>query len=67
MATMWIVGVVTVVVLVACVWALLVGGGEQGPFLALSKRWSDGRVTGARGSTDFQDDLRKPRDESELL
>jgi hypothetical protein len=64
---MWIIGVIVVVVIAFCVWALFFGGGEHGPFLSLSKFGSDGRITSTRGTTDFQDDLRKPRDETELL
>jgi hypothetical protein len=48
--------------------AIFLGGGERGPFLGLSKApGSDGKLTTSRGRTDFQDDLRKPRDENELL
>ena len=34
---MWILGVLVIVVIVACVAAIFLGGGEQGPFLAISK------------------------------
>lgn len=64
---MWIIGVVVVVVLVACVAAIFLGGGEQGPFLSLSKLGSTGKITTTRGRTDFHDDLRKPQNENELL
>jgi hypothetical protein len=64
---MWIVGVVIIVVIAACVLAILLGGGQQGPFLGLSKFGSTGKVTTSRGRTDFQGDLKKPRDENELL
>jgi hypothetical protein len=64
---MWILGVVVVVVVAACVGAIFLGGGEQGPFLGLSKLGSQGKVTSSRGRTDFQDNLRKPRNENELL
>jgi len=39
----------------------------EGPFLSLSKLGSAGEVTTSRGPTDFHDDLRKPRNENELL
>ena len=39
----------------------------QGPFLGLSKLGSRNRITTTRGQTDFQGDLRKPRNENELL
>jgi hypothetical protein len=64
---MWIVGVVIIVVIAACVAAIFLGGGEQGPFVSLSKLGSTGKITTTRGRTDFQDDLRKPRNENELL
>jgi hypothetical protein len=64
---MWIIGVVVVVVIAVCVAALFFGGGEQGPFLSLSKLDEGGKMTTARNRTDFHDDLRKPRDENELL
>ena len=67
MASMWIVGVVVIVVMVACVAAIFLGGGEQGPFLSLSKFGLRNRITTTRGQTDFQGDLRKPPNESELL
>jgi hypothetical protein len=34
---MWIVGVLVIVVIAACVAAIFLGGGEQGPFVAISK------------------------------
>jgi hypothetical protein len=64
---MWIVGVVVIVVIGACVAAIFLGGGEHGPFVALSKFASTGRITSTRGRTDFHDDLRKPPNENELL
>ena len=50
-----------------CVAAILFGGGDQAPFLSLSKVGSRGKLTTSRRRTDFQDDLRKPRNENELL
>ena len=67
MASMWIVGVVVIVVMVACVAAIFLGGGEQGPFLSLSKLGSRNRITTTRGQADFQGDLRRPPNENELL
>ena len=64
---MWIIGVVVVVVIAICVVALFLGGGEQGPFLSLSKLGSRNRITTTRGQTDFQGDLRRPSNENELL
>ena len=64
---MWILGVVVIVVIAACLAAIFLGGGEQGPFLGLSKLGSRNRITTTRGQTDFQGDLRKPRNENELL
>jgi hypothetical protein len=64
---MWILGVVVIVVLAGCVAALFFGGGEQGPFLSLSKFGASGKTTSTRGRADFQGDLRKPPDENELL
>jgi hypothetical protein len=58
---MWIVGVLVVVVMVACVAAIFLGGGEQGPFVAIS------RYGGRRVRDHYQDDLRKPPNEGELL
>jgi hypothetical protein len=63
----WIVGVVVVVVIALCVAAIFLGGGEQGPFLSLSKLGSSGKITTSRGRADFQGDLHKPRNENELL
>jgi hypothetical protein len=58
---MWILGVLVIVVIVACVAAIFLGGGEQGPFLAISR-------FGARRTRDhYQDGLRKPPNENELL
>jgi hypothetical protein len=62
-----VLGIVVVVVIAACVLAILFGGGEQGPVLSISKFWSTGTTTSSRGRTDFHDDLRKPRNENELL
>jgi hypothetical protein len=64
---MWIVGVVIVVVIAACVAAIFLAGGDKGPFVALSRLGSSGRITTTRGQTDFHDDLRKPPNENELL
>jgi hypothetical protein len=64
---MWIVGVVVVVVIAACVAAIFLAGGDQGPLLSLSKFGSTGKITSSRGRTDFHDDLRKPPNENELL
>jgi hypothetical protein len=61
---MWLIGVLVIAVIAACVAAIFLGGGEQGPFLSLSKLGSTGRF---RGRPDFQDDLRKPSNENELL
>jgi hypothetical protein len=65
---MWIIGVVVIVVIAACVLAIFLGGGERGgPFVSLSKPGSRGKITTGRGRTDFQDHLRKPPNENELL
>ena len=58
---MWILGVLVIVVIVACVAAIFRGGGEQGPFLAISK------FGGRRTRDHYQDGLRKPPNENELL
>ena len=58
---MWIVGVLVIVVMVAGVAAIFLGGGEQGPFLSISKFGS------WRYRNDYQSDLRKPPNENELL
>ena len=58
---MWIVGVLVIVVIAACVAAIFLGGGEQGPFVAISK------FGGRRYGDHYQDDLRKPPNENELL
>ena len=50
-----------IVVIVACVAAIFLGGGEQGPFLAISK------FGGRRTRDHYQDGLRKPPNENELL
>jgi hypothetical protein len=63
---MWILGVVVVVVIAGCVLAIFLIPG-RGPFAALSDVGKRGRFYTARRVTDFQDDLRKPRDENELL
>ena len=47
--------------------AILFGGGEQGPFVSLSKLGSTRKVTTACGRTDLQGDLRKRRNDNELL
>jgi hypothetical protein len=57
----WIVGVLVIVVLAACVAAIFLGGGEQGPFVAISK------FGGRRYRNHYQDDLVKPPNENELL
>jgi hypothetical protein len=67
MASMWFLGAVVIVVMVGCIAAIFLGGGEQGPFLSLSKLGSRNRITTTRGQTDFQGDLRKPPNETELL
>jgi hypothetical protein len=59
--------VVVIVVIAAGVLAVFLGGGEQGPFLSPSKLGSRGKITTSRGRADFQGDLRKPRNENELL
>jgi hypothetical protein len=64
---MWILAVVVVVVIGACIAAILLAGGEQGPFLGLSKLGATGKITTSRRRTDFLDDLRKPPNENELL
>jgi hypothetical protein len=64
---MWILGVIVVVVIGVGVLAIFFGGGEQGPFLSISKYGSTGKVTSTRGRTDFHDDLRKPPNDNELL
>jgi hypothetical protein len=64
---MWIIGVVVIVVIGACVAAIFLGGGDKGPFLSISKLGSTGKITTSRGRTDFQGDLRKPPNENELL
>jgi hypothetical protein len=64
---MWILGVVVVVVIVAALAAIFLGGGEQGPFVSLSKLGSSGKITTSRGRADFQANLRKPPGENELL
>jgi len=58
---MWILGVLVIVVIVACVAAIFLGGGELGPFLAIS------RFGGRRTRDHYQDGLRKPPNENELL
>jgi hypothetical protein len=62
----WIFGVVVIIVIAACVAAIFLGG-DKGPFLSISKLGSTGKITTSRGRTDFQGDLRKPRNENELL
>ena len=52
---------VVIVVIVACVAAIFLGGGEQGPFVAIS------RFGGRRYRDHYQDGLRKPPNENELL
>jgi hypothetical protein len=56
-----IIGVLVIVVLAACVAAIFLGGGEQGPFVAISK------FGGRRYRNPYQDDLVKPPNENELL
>ena len=63
---MWILGVVVVAVNVGCVLAIFLAPG-RGPFAALSDFGRRGRAYTTRGATDFHDDLRKPRNENELL
>jgi hypothetical protein len=62
----WIVGAVVVVVIAACVIAIF-SGGKTGPFAALSQLGRDGKIHGVDGVSDYQDGLRKPRNENELL
>jgi hypothetical protein len=64
---MWWIGVIVVVVIGAAIAAIFLGGGEKGPFVSLSRLGAAGRITTTRGRTDFQDDLRKPPNENELL
>jgi hypothetical protein len=64
----WIIGVVIIVVIGAAVAAIFLGGGEQGPFLSIPRGpGTEGKVTSSRGRTDYQDGLRKPPNENELL
>jgi hypothetical protein len=59
---MWIIGVLVIVVIGACVAAIFLGGGEQGPpFVAISK------FGGRRYRDRYQDGLHKPPNENELL
>jgi hypothetical protein len=58
---MWILGVLVIVVIAASVAAIFLGGGEQGPFVAISK------FGGRRYRDHHQDGLGKPPNESELL
>jgi hypothetical protein len=62
----WILGLVVVAVIVGCVLAIFLAPG-RGPFAALSDLGRRGRIYTTRGATDFHDDLRKPRNENELL
>ncbi len=64
---MWVLGLVIIVVVAVYVLAIFLGGGEQGPFLSLSKLGSAGKITTSRGRTDFQGDLHRPPNENELL
>jgi hypothetical protein len=63
----WVLGVVVVVVIgAAVVWIFVARG--AGPFVGLSRQpGAEGKITTSRSRTDFQDDLRKPRNENELL
>jgi hypothetical protein len=63
---MWVLGIVVVVVVGGCVLAIFLAPG-RGPFAALSDVGRRGRIFSTRGATDFHDDLRKPRNENELL
>ncbi|HEX7300286.1 MAG TPA: hypothetical protein VF257_14915 [Solirubrobacteraceae bacterium] len=63
---MWILGVVVIAVMVACVYAIFFLG-KNGPFAAMSHFAEDGKVYNPNGATDFQDGTRKPRNENELL
>ena len=63
---MWWIGVIVIVVIGVAVAAIFLGG-ENGPFVALSRFGSTGRITTSRRRTDFHDDLRKPPNENELL
>jgi hypothetical protein len=62
---MWVIGVIAVVVVGVCVWALLLGGGDEGPFLARPQLFD--KPLNRRGEADFQADLRNPEHETELL
>jgi hypothetical protein len=53
-------GIIIIVVIGAAVAAIFLGGGEQAPFLGLSKLGPQGKSTSSRGRTDFHDDLREP-------
>jgi hypothetical protein len=64
----WIIGVVIVVVIGAAVAAIFLGGGEQGPVpVDLQGAGHRGESESSRGRTDYQDRLRKPPNENELL
>lgn len=64
---MWIFGVLVTVAVGACVYAIFFAG-REGPFSALSHIFEDGdKLYGGKGNTRLSDDLRKPRNENELL
>jgi hypothetical protein len=64
---MWILGVVVVVVIGGCVIALFFLGGE-GPFVALSRLGRRDSSISPRGDAmHFDDGLKKPPNEQELL
>jgi hypothetical protein len=57
---------VVVVIGAAIVWIFVARG--AGPFVGLSKQpGAERKITTSRSRTDFHDDLRKPRNENELL
>ncbi|MEP6953765.1 MAG: hypothetical protein ABI950_06850 [Solirubrobacteraceae bacterium] len=64
---MWILGMLLVVALAASVYAIFFMG-REGLFSALSHLFEDGeRLYGGKGNTSLSADLRKPRNEHELL
>jgi hypothetical protein len=57
---------VVVVIGAAVVWIFVARG--AGPFVGLSEQpGAEGKITTSRSRSDLQDDLRKPRNENELL
>ena len=64
---MWIFGVLVAAAIAACVCAIFFVG-KEGPFSALSHVFEDGdKLYGGKGNTSLSDDLRRPRNENELL